>query len=681
MNKSLAVLCRVVLILAALISAFVAPASSSAAEPINHYEMTVYLDYDQGTVNAVEKVTYHNTTGRSLGSVVFNVTPAHYGAFALGEATVGGETVSPVLEGEVLEVPLPSPLSPGESAEIRLAFTLAIPSPGNLRFGRAMGVVALGNWYPVLSRIDPRTNDWDRHRYVDVGDAFVTEVANYDVSLTLSRPVTIGFTGTATKLADNQWQLTAERVRDFALALSDRYVARQETVGDTTITALHLPGHEPGGETYLRAAVEALRWTNAIVGQYPYPNLFVVETTSNDPAWVGQEYPGIVFISSQITAAGGDITSYLGYLVIHEVLHQWFYGLVGNDQLYEPWLDESMVTHLSYEFYRANYPALYPDMWQRFVEGYRQGVAAWGDRPVDSSIYDFDNEAHYFIIVYRKGAVFLDDLRKMIGSDDYFALLRSYFSRFQGAIAGGADFLDMARSWSSADISSLIRRNFSYGRHSGALDYDIPRGHFYTQANGEPPGKSSKGYAVVDDEAAAFWTEFKRLGGVDAVGYPISRRFNWDGFISQAMQKGILQWRPEVRQAYFVNVFDEMSRRGLDGWLRAYRQVPAPEEWSSDNGGRWEDVVRAHQTLLEANPAIKAVYFDVADPVVLYGLPMAYSDMGNNVTLRAQRVVLQQWKEDVPWARAGQVTVANGGDIAKEVGLIPKEALVPQDAP
>ena len=681
MNSSFPLLCRVALALVALVSPFVAPASSFAAETINHYDMTVYLDYDEGTLNAVEKVTYHNTADRSLRSVVFNVTPAHYNAFTLEEVTVGGAVATASLNGVVLEVALPSPLPVGESADIRLAFALKIPSPGNLRFGRAMGVVALGNWYPVLSPMDPQMGDWDRHQYVDTGDAFFTETANYDVSLTVNRPVSVGFTGTATKVADNQWSLAARHVRDFALVFSDRYLIKQAPVGATTITALYLPEHAQEGGLYLQAATETVEWMNSVVAAYPYPNLFVVETTSNDPAWVGQEYPGIVFISSQMTAAGGDVTSYLGYLVIHEVLHQWFYSLVGNDQLHEPWLDEALVTHLSYEFYRTNYAALYPSLWQRFIDGYRQSIAAWSDRPVNSSIYDFDNEAHYFLIVYRKGAMFLDDLRNLIGGDSYFALLRDYVSRFREETARGTDFLDLARSRSSVDITPLIRRNFSYGRYSGTLDYDIPQGHFFTQANGAPLGTSSKGFSVVDDGAAAFWTEFKRLGGVEGVGYPVSRRFVWDGFVSQAMQKGVLQWRPEVGRAYFVNVFDEMSRLGLDGWLKSFRQVPSPPDWSSDQGRKWEDVVRSHQALLEANQAIKSVYFGVADPVNLFGLPMAYADMGNNVTLRAQRAVIQQWKEDVPWASAGQVTVANGGDIAKEVGLIPKEALAPLDAP
>ena len=64
-----------------------------------------------------------------------------------------------------------------------------------------------------------------------------------------------------------------------------------------------------------------------------------------------------------------------------------------------------------------------------------------------------------------------------------------------------------------------------------------------------------------------------------------------------------------------------------------------------------------------------------------YGLPQSYGDFGNVFVIRAQRAVFQHWKVDVPWARAGDVTIANGGDVAKEAGLIPKDATTPEEPP
>ena len=210
-------------------------------------------------------------------------------------------------------------------------------------------------------------------------------------------------------------------------------------------------------------------------------------------------------------------------------------------------------------------------------------------------------------------------------------------------------------------------------------DFDIPNGHFFTQTG----GGAERGFAVTDDEGIPFWTEFQRLGGVQAVGFPISQRFVWDGLASQAFQRVIFQWQPESGTMAFVNTFDLMSDAGLDDFLLSVRQVPKPLVLD-EAGKSFDQIARERLALLEANPVIRAAYFGVVgDPIQFNGLPTsAVTDMGNNLALRAQRVVFQQWKEDVPWARAGEVTVANGGDIAKEVGLLPDQsALQPVDPP
>lgn len=210
-------------------------------------------------------------------------------------------------------------------------------------------------------------------------------------------------------------------------------------------------------------------------------------------------------------------------------------------------------------------------------------------------------------------------------------------------------------------------------------DWDVPGGHFFTQTG----GGSGKGYLVSDADGVRFWSEFQRLGGVAAVGYPVSQRFSWDGFTVQVFQRLIFQWRPECGCVAFVNVFDRLHELGKDDWLLTVRQTPRPARWN-DAGQPWPAIVAEHLAVLEEYPAIKAKYYDVVgDPIEANGLPTsAVTDMGNHYALRAQRVVLQQWKEDVPWARKGEVTVALGGDIAREAGVLPDPAaLQPIDPP
>ena len=214
-----------------------------------------------------------------------------------------------------------------------------------------------------------------------------------------------------------------------------------------------------------------------------------------------------------------------------------------------------------------------------------------------------------------------------------------------------------------------------------AADYDIANGHFFSQTNGRDKA-SPAGFAVTDADGVPLWTGFKALGGVDVLGYPVTRRFQMDGFTVQAFQKAVLQWRPESKSFAFLNTFDVLHDRGRDDWLSVYRQTPPPADTSADSGLAWDRVVARHLAMLDKLPQpLKDAFPADPDWIDHYGLPVSTLETPNSVVVRAQRAALQYWKVAVPWASAGSVTVANGGDLAKEAGVFPWLAVTPENAP
>jgi len=213
----------------------------------------------------------------------------------------------------------------------------------------------------------------------------------------------------------------------------------------------------------------------------------------------------------------------------------------------------------------------------------------------------------------------------------------------------------------------------------GVQDFALINGHFYRQANGQG-GAGQTGYAISDDGGMPFWTDFQQVGGVNAIGYPASQRYVQGGFTYQVTQREVLQWNPAAGHVLFANVFDQLAAAGKDAWLQSARMTPPSRDWSSDQGKPWAAVVQAHLAILDADPAIKARYLSDPDWLDHFGLPMALQDMGPAVVMRGQRAVIQRWKIDAPASgvHAGDITVALGGDIAKEAGLIPAAAVVPQ---
>jgi hypothetical protein len=212
------------------------------------------------------------------------------------------------------------------------------------------------------------------------------------------------------------------------------------------------------------------------------------------------------------------------------------------------------------------------------------------------------------------------------------------------------------------------------------LDWPVPNGHHFSQANGFPAGASPMGFTLVDDTQAKFWTAFQALGGVDHLGYPASQRFIWGGFVTQLTQKAVLQWRPEKGSADYVNVFDDLGAAGKNDWLSTVKSVPAPVAPGFDTSLAWPQIVAHRMDLLRARPALLARYQNTPDAMNLFGLPVSsVVDAGPMYVVRLQRAVLQEWKVTEPWANVGDVTVANGGDIAKEAAMFPSKSLRPVD--
>jgi hypothetical protein len=220
------------------------------------------------------------------------------------------------------------------------------------------------------------------------------------------------------------------------------------------------------------------------------------------------------------------------------------------------------------------------------------------------------------------------------------------------------------------------------------LDFSLPAGHFYTQANGQS-GAGGTGYSIVNAFEALspfptqemdFFNAFKQFGNVPMLGFPASRVLVFPDFPVQVCQKEVLQFQPG-KGFFFLNIFDIMHNRGLDAFLDSVRSIPPQFDTTPDTGLSFDAVVARHEAFLDNDPAIRAVYFSVPNPELQFGLPMSFKDYGNVFVVRAQRAAFQHWRVDVGPNKANTVTIVNGGDIGKEVGLFPAAAVTPVGPP
>ena len=432
-----------------------APSATAATPP--GYNISATYDYPTGVGTATERLHYVNQSGSTLSTIAFTVVLRHFGAFTLTGAKVNGVSVTTRQSDVNLTLVLNRALPNLSAADVQIDYRFSVPAQAFIRFGRSNGIHALGNWYPTVQV--PKNGVWPNYRYVDTGDAFSSEAASYNVTLDVRNAPTslkVAHSGDLVSRTGNRFVMSGQNLREFAISMSARYATLTRLVGSTRITVYYLPEHLQGATRIANGAASALAWGNARLGVYPHANLRLAETM--DAGGSGQEYATIIFMGS------GDMwssTASLYYLVAHEVFHQWFYQQVGNDQVSEPWLDEGLATHLGYQFIKTVLPASYPSMWQALINRYHWGVSTYGDRYLDTTIYDYPSDTAYFAILYRKSALFLEEVRVKLGSTSYFNMLRYYAYAKRNGISSTPYFLKRIIAWLPVSGPGMIRRYFS----------------------------------------------------------------------------------------------------------------------------------------------------------------------------------------------------------------------------
>lgn len=427
-----------------------APATLAPTSTRPQYTFYVLLDYSGHQLAVDQTILYTNLTGSTLSDLVLAVEPNLYpGSFSLETLFLNGASADYSLEGHRLTVFLPQQMTPGNTLTLAMRYRIAIPAKYyNMPYGYLGYQVNLTDWYPFVV---PYSGGWILHDPWAFGEHLVYDSADYDVNMQVLED---GITVAASAPAEENGEWTRYRLygaRTFAFSASDRYLMSESAVGSVVIRTYYFEGHEGAGKGMLNAAVQAVGLFNAKFVPYPYDSLSVVETEVPD----GQEYDGLAFLGSNFyDQYGGSNRSNMVSIGVHEIAHNWWFGLVGNDQALEPWLDEAMSVYserIFYEFTNANYG----DWWWNFRVNYFS-PSGW----VDTSIYDGGSFRGYTNAAYLTGAYFLEDLRVRMGDRDFYNFLEDYATRYSYKRATGEAFFATVRANTSADISDLIQTYF-----------------------------------------------------------------------------------------------------------------------------------------------------------------------------------------------------------------------------
>lgn len=449
---------------------------------LNSYAITASLDDESKQISASEKIVFFNSTGSDLDFVCLHLYPRAfredaiikpYTALTQASCFPNGVSFGDILiekvlvndventfefvgeDDDILKVNFGFALDNKKSLEIVLDFTLKIPNSTH-RFGWFDGNINLGNWYPIICMFE--NGEFDMSPYYSTGDPFYSDIANYDIEITY--PSTYKLCSSGSIVLENLGETTkakmaAKAVRDFALCFSDKSKIISKTQGDVEYFYM---GYETDKEfdKYLNILISATEYFGDSFGEYPYSTLSVVKTPF---IYGGMEYPNIVFISDSID----DEEEFLK-VIVHEIAHQWWYGVVGNNETKEAWLDESLAEYSTALFFGKHdeFGVTYEEFVNNALSSYLlyvdviQTIRGEVNTKMNLAVNEYQNDYEYSYMVYVKGVIMFDSLKSMVGEKKVIAGLKKYYVDNKFKIATKNNFYSAFKSSCHQDLDNFF---------------------------------------------------------------------------------------------------------------------------------------------------------------------------------------------------------------------------------
>ena len=435
------------------------------------YQMEAELIPAEMAVEGTETLHYVNNSPDTLRELFFhlyfNKFVAHSYRYPDMDYTRAYTEVNSILlqdsteldfeeDNTLMWVPLEDTLiAPGDTLTLTIDFYSKLP-PASGRFGYYGDHFDVGNWYPIPAVYDNR--GWHVEQHID--GEFYHEWGDYDVRIRVPKGFVVAATGVlqnpevlpdSLEYADRYipyfhgddtttvvYHFIAPRVHDFAFCANPEFVVKEFQVDSVTVKYFLQPYSVDDWQEAMEAGVKAMAFFMEKIGPYPYPEVSVVDGFITAG---GIEYPNLVIINDLISQP-----RYISTTVIHELGHQWFFGLLANNQTRYGWMDESFTSfyevwatqHIFGPTNNLGHPGSRgAAKWFRFENNayrdlllnYFEYALSGKTDPVDLPMNFFQHNR--YAPYYDKMAAVLFALRDMLGDSLFTAAIRNYYWKWR----------------------------------------------------------------------------------------------------------------------------------------------------------------------------------------------------------------------------------------------------------
>jgi hypothetical protein len=444
------------------------PRDGSRPQPVASYRLRARLDPDRHRVDAEGSITFTNASRSAVTELWFHLYPNAFsnpgtrffrtasaarrlrrtelhrsGRLEIATLLLDGSEgtnlwahADPTTPGDPDDttdrrVPLDHPLQPGATLVLNVRFTTELPFMVE-RMGWVEDFHAITQWFPKLARLEP-DGTWRHFPYEALAE-FYADFGNYEITVDVPESFEVAAPGESSRANLGggrkviQYQL--QGAHDFAWFAWPRFVKSQCSIAGTQVMVYSPPGHERN----VQLELDELRWSlprfQGLFGNYPYARLVVVHPPDVAIPAGGMEYPGLIVTGGvwYLPLTGSRV---LNAVTLHELAHQWFYGLIATDEARYPALDEGLASWVELDALTEEYGTR--SAYSRFgITVSARAIAEWmgtvgyENGPLSRPASTFKSFANLTHTVYARMALLLQTLSNVYGQEKFKQALHRY---------------------------------------------------------------------------------------------------------------------------------------------------------------------------------------------------------------------------------------------------------------
>lgn len=441
---------------------------------INEYKISASFDEENMSLSCKQSSTFVNKSENALdflemflyansfektwqNASISNFNRAYYNGESYGNIKISNvESNGAKCEFEVsekhniLKIALPDKLFPNEKFSFEMEYVVTL-SNVNHRLGYGEKTINFGSVFPIFCVYE---DGFVENDFAANGDPFYSDVSNFYVTLHYPEEYVFASSGDILENASGEAIIEGKNIRDFCFVLSKKFEVFSDEVGGIRIN--YFTYDDDKSQEHLETVKRAMKFFSNKFVDYPYKQISVVKTNF---CFGGMEYPNLVMISDDLQ---DDLT--YNYVIVHELAHQWWYGLVGNNEFDDAWIDESLTEYSSALFFEQfdEYGLSYDTIIDNAVQSYKQFVEVYThvlkdvDQSMGRSLKEFSTEPEYVNCIYTKGVILYDSLRGLIGEKNMYKSLKNYCKKYAYKNASSADIIECFSSSTNRNLSGFF---------------------------------------------------------------------------------------------------------------------------------------------------------------------------------------------------------------------------------